>query len=1037
MRQVTQGSTSLVAALDPVLHAGRSGAIGIALLALLLVICLGGCGLTANSAAKQAPASSVAALKVATPALPSAQLQGSYQAALAASGGKLPYTWTLASGTLPTGISLTSATGTISGTPSQSGTFSFAVRVQDSSSPLQTASAPLTLNVSAAPGTLQITTTSLTNGQAQSAYQASLTASGGATPYSWSIASGALPAGLQLAASSGLISGTPTQTGTFSFTAKVSDSSSPAQSASGTVSITISAVGTSGPQITTSSLPSGQIGTAYQATITASGGATPYTWSISSGSLPLGIFLSSSSGVLSGTPTLAGNYTFMSTVKDSSGKTASRTFTIAASNSSSSALTVLTNGLNLGYVQQAYVSLLTATGGTAPYTWTLVSGSFPAGITLNNLNNLAGQLTGTPTASGQFSLGFQVKDSAGHSATTSLVLQIDAQQLDTYGGSLQVQCATTTGFFHLEKLSNRWWFCTPQGHGFWMEGIFDMASSPSITDLGTSYNQIAMQKYGDLDMTWGPQQVRRIKSWGFNSVAEFSTGWTLPIQTCKSASCPADWQNNGGNQPVPVPMLEQVEPSRYSLVNQNNYAPDAVKDAMYGINPTYYTGYRSVFPDIFDSNFDAWLNGEMQKDPIILPAENSPWVVGWISDESDELNGLVGAGPSMPTNPPGYNQRNQGLMTLLMSPVQTVNAGLSLVRQPRIYANPTVFTKAQLQTYLTTKYATISALNSSWSSAYTTFGSTGVQINREVVGTGNGTQTSFSKTLANHHVSPYTVLVQVNGVPVGGDCPKWIAVAPCSSVAAGEGSFTGPSSASPAISSSSAGVINYSTGAVTIDFATPPLSGTLITVNYIHDGWGYGTGLMDEDGRNSWIPSDFVNLGTNANFNGDMNGFLKALATHYFSVTSTRIRQYAPKNLYMGPGVLGTWNAPADPNVLAAAAPYVDAIAGGIDYTHAQAQLNFIATYLGDKPMIIWHGAHANPDSALWRYTNPGDQDCSPCNTQADRAAYYNTSVSSFPEHLQHRLQRLHHHRLPLVGPARQLGTERELGHDQSARQSL
>jgi len=659
----------------------------------------------------------------------------------------------------------------------------------------------------------------------------------------------------------------------------------------------------------------------------------------------------------------------------------------------SPSLSFRTNGLNLGFMQQPYTSVLSAEGGTAPYTWNLTSGQLPTGVTLNNSN---GQLTGTPSQAGQYSVSFQVSDAAGTHASKNFTLQVVAQGQDQYGGSLQVVCSSATGYFHLEKISNRWWFCTPAGHGFWMEGVFDVGRNTSITDLGTSYNQIALKKYGDLDMTWGPQQVRRIKSWGFNSVGEFSEGWTWPTATCSAPACTAQWINNGGKQPVPVPITVQVFPSFYSLRNLNNYAPGPVKDTMYGINLNYYKGWDSAFPDLFDANFDAWLNGEMKNDSVITPFENSPWALAWISDECDELNGLCGAGPDMATVPPGANQRNQALMTLLTSPVQIVNVGRDRVQQVMLYSNVTVFTKTQLQSFLSTKYSTVGALNAAWGSTYTTFGSSGTQVTGETIATGDGLTTKFTKTLANGNVSAYSVAVKVGGVVVGGDCPHWIPLTPCSSVATGDGSFTGPASPSPAISLSQPGSINYATGMVTLSFATPPASGSVITVDYIHDGWGYGTGLMDEDGRNSWIPTDPIHLGTNASFNADMAGFLKALATQYFSVTSTRIRQYSPNNLVFGPGVLGTWNAPADKIVLAAAAPYVDGIATTLDYTRAQAELTYTATYLGDKPMILWLGTHANSDSALWRYKNSIDSTCNPCDTQAERGTFYTNSLNSF-----------------------------------------
>src|SRR5204862_8286380 len=124
-----------------------------------------------------------------------------------ASGGTTPYTWSLASGTLPTGLTLSSS-GAISGTPTGTGTSNFTVKVTDANS--NTATLGLSISVNAA---LTVTSTSLPAGAQNAAYSASVTALGGTTPYTWSLASGALPPGLTLS-SSGAISGTPTGTGT-------------------------------------------------------------------------------------------------------------------------------------------------------------------------------------------------------------------------------------------------------------------------------------------------------------------------------------------------------------------------------------------------------------------------------------------------------------------------------------------------------------------------------------------------------------------------------------------------------------------------------------------------------------------------------------------------------------------------------------------------------------------------------------------------------------------------------------------------------
>ena len=189
----------------------------------------------------------------------------------------------------------------ISGTPTVSGTFNFTATVTDSGSPAQTKSAAMTLVV--APNQLTITTSTLPSGTNGTAYSQALQASGGTPGYTWSITSGSLPGGMNLA--SGAISGTPTVSGTFNFTVTVTDSGSPAQTKSAAMALVVA------PNlltITTSTLPSGTNGTAYSQALQASGGTPGYTWSITSGSLPAGMTLTS--GVISGTPTVERNFQF-------------------------------------------------------------------------------------------------------------------------------------------------------------------------------------------------------------------------------------------------------------------------------------------------------------------------------------------------------------------------------------------------------------------------------------------------------------------------------------------------------------------------------------------------------------------------------------------------------------------------------------------------------------------------------------------------------------------------------------------------------
>jgi len=172
-------------------------------------------------------------------------------------------------------------------------------------------------------GPLTITTASpLAQGAIGLLYSQNLTASGGTPPYTWTVASGALPAGLTLS-TTGTLAGTPTGAGTATFTVQVADSAS----ATATKQLSLTTQGSALSITTTSPLPSGFVGGSYSQTLVATGGVPPYTWSISSGSLPSGLALSSS-GTITGTPLSAAASTVTVQAKDSSGLTATQSLAL-------------------------------------------------------------------------------------------------------------------------------------------------------------------------------------------------------------------------------------------------------------------------------------------------------------------------------------------------------------------------------------------------------------------------------------------------------------------------------------------------------------------------------------------------------------------------------------------------------------------------------------------------------------------------------------------------------------------------------------
>ncbi len=253
-------------------------------------------------------------LMITTSALPSGAVNYPYAITLTASGGVMPYTWSIVTGSLPPGLNLDPASGTISGTPTISQDYPFEVGVADSEGTEQTAVQQLDINVTATLQQLSITTSTLPAGTQNVAYNAMVTASGGVTPYTWSVFSGSLPAGLHLNSSTGLISGTPNGGGISNFTVQVTDSNTPAGTARQALSITITPAVPL--QITTSTLMDGVAGSFYSTQLTAIGGVYPYTWS-NIGNLPSGLTLNASSGVISGTPIVVGTTSFTAVVNDS------------------------------------------------------------------------------------------------------------------------------------------------------------------------------------------------------------------------------------------------------------------------------------------------------------------------------------------------------------------------------------------------------------------------------------------------------------------------------------------------------------------------------------------------------------------------------------------------------------------------------------------------------------------------------------------------------------------------------------------------
>lgn len=265
---------------------------------------------------------------------------------------------------------------------------------------------------------------------------------------------------------------------------------------------------------------------------------------------------------------------------------------------------------------------------------------------------------------------------------------------DQYGGINEKPSKFgTSNDFRVEKFGPHWMLVTPAGHAFFMKGVFAVAVDTHTDALGSDYKTRILAKYGNLT-NWALYTNKRLKGWGFNALGEYSMAYNI-------------------NSAEKMPSVLMFRPSLYGM-KPNTTGAQPMKDLVAGVAATY-KGYRGgTTPDVFDPNFAIYCDKSFAGAVNVV---GNPYILGIAVDDSDNLNGF-GPGPDVPT---GHTHTHIGYLTLVTNPQQAANTKLGVAS----YVDHKVYSKYALRDFLATKYGTVTALNTSWGAAYTTFDTSG------------------------------------------------------------------------------------------------------------------------------------------------------------------------------------------------------------------------------------------------------------------------------------------------------------------------
>ncbi|MEQ8273472.1 MAG: putative Ig domain-containing protein [Deltaproteobacteria bacterium] len=375
------------------------------------------------------------AISVTSETLPNAQVGSTYSATLRQSGATSP-NWYVSAGSLPSGLSLSSA-GEIFGSPTTAGTFSFSATAEQAGLTSGTGSFSITVLEGGGGGAISVSPTSLPEARVGVPFMAQLSASGGTPPYGYQVVSGA-PSWLITTGAgtdAGRMSGTPDAVGNYSMLVFVVDS----ENVSGMATVNLN-VAESGPLSVATSLPAGVTNKNYAGDLV-SGGIPPYSVQVTNGALPAGLSVDGATGALFGVPTTAGTFTFDIAVGDSAGASATGSFTVDVTEEM---VLYIASSEIVVYSNAEAMAQLVAMGGVPPYSWSMLGGTLPPGLSFDAAE---GRIIGRPTELGQETATFMVTDAEGTSFQSDVVVRVAIfipQGSGARGGDRDSGCACVT-----------------------------------------------------------------------------------------------------------------------------------------------------------------------------------------------------------------------------------------------------------------------------------------------------------------------------------------------------------------------------------------------------------------------------------------------------------------------------------------------------------------------------------------------------------------------------------------------------------------